>query len=113
MQPGRTAIVHGREAYIRSISASIAKLNTDLPPPAAEPKPWLTGPMLVWVGSLIFCVEYLVQAWPSGLYFILVPLGLILATVAAIRHATWKPIVWGLAAAVPPLVALAANGFRI
>jgi hypothetical protein len=113
MQPGGVAIVHGRETNIPSISTSTVKLNTDLPPSAAEPKPWLAGPILIWVGSLIFCIEYLVHAWPSGLYFMLVPIGVILATVAAIRHATWKPIVWGLAAAVPPLVALAANGFRI
>jgi hypothetical protein len=47
MPPGRIAIAHGREAYNPSISVSTAKLNTDLPPPAAEPNPWLAGPILV------------------------------------------------------------------
>lgn len=81
--------------------------------PTAGGKPGLAGPLFIWSGSLIFCFEYLAHAWPSGLYFILVPVGFVLTIIGAARNATWKPLAWAAAAAAPPIVALAAYDFKI
>ncbi len=59
----------------------------------------LVGPILVWMGALIWCFELLIGAWPSSLYFLLMPLGLILTIVAAIRRSDWRPVALALVAA--------------
>ena len=78
-----------------------------------EKPPSTLGIILVWIGSLIWCFELLMGAWPSGLYFILVPLGMILTLLTAFRHSDWKPFAIALAAFIPPILVLAARGFRI
>jgi hypothetical protein len=85
---------------------------TDSKTDAGKPLP-IAGTILVWLGALIWCVELLMGAWPSGLYFLLIPIGLILTIATTIRRSDWRPLALTLAAAIPPVIALAIRGFRI
>ncbi len=87
-------------------------LLTDSKAIARKPLP-LLGTILVWVGALIWCFELLMGAWPSGLYFLLIPIGLVLTIAATIRRSDWRPFALTLAAVIPPVIALAIRGLKI
>ena len=111
---GLHKVTLSNDASLSSIIDRLTRLQmADYESPSSGKNQVLAGPLLVWFGSLIFCFEYLAHAWPSGLYFILVPTGLVLTIIGAARYATWTPMAWAAAAAVPPILALAAYGIRI
>lgn len=77
-------------------------------PPSA-----ITGIILFWLGSAAWCYEYLNRMWPSGACILLPLIGAPFVLYATYRYEDGRPIFFSLAAIIPPLIALASQGFVI
>ncbi|MBA3484807.1 MAG: hypothetical protein H0T51_23650 [Pirellulales bacterium] len=76
-------------------------------------RPAIAGIILVWLASIVFCIEYWSNGMPSGFVFLFGIPGVALILWAAYKLEHTSPIEIGLTALVPPLILLAMRGFRI
>jgi hypothetical protein len=73
----------------------------------------IVGIVLVWLASLIWCVEYWTNGWPGPFVPLFAILGVALVLWAAYRIEDLSPIEIAATALIPPLILLALRGFRI
>ena len=73
----------------------------------------VAGVILVWLASLVFCIEYWTFGMPSGVVFLFGIPGVALILWAAYKIEDVSPIEIGLTALIPPLILLAPRGFKI